>query len=57
MLFFHKMYFLFCNVVSINKTKGSTVPACPSIMCCYKEGDISLTISMIPACPRPYVIL
>ena len=38
-------FIFFFNLVSINQTEWSTIPACPSLMCSFSMGDIEGTNS------------
>ena len=40
-------FFIFCfNLVSINKTEWSMIPACPGLMCAFNRGNIEGTNSL-----------
>ena len=39
------LFLMIFNLVSINKTEWSTIPACPSLMCCVNRGKTEGTNS------------
>ena len=41
----HSSFLMIFNLVSINKTEWSTIPACPSLMCCVNRGKTEGTNS------------
>ena len=41
----HSFFVFFFNLVSINWTEWSTIPACPSLMCSFNRGNIEGTNS------------
>ena len=41
----HSFFIFFFNLVSINETEWSTIPACPSLMCSFNRGNTEGTKS------------
>ena len=37
---YHSFFIFFFNLVLINYTEWSTIPACPSLMCSFNRGNI-----------------
>ena len=53
----HSFFILFLNLVLINRRNGSTIPACPSLMCFFNRGDTEGTNSSKILCPMFVYVL